>query len=289
MNRIVPGIAALIAVTAGGLTAQPAEAQMRRSAPAPTAIMKAAPKPVSRPGDLRSGAGYFIAPRYLPSVGDTEIYVDPVVILGSSPVAPGTPVLAQLGIEHKLADGLEFHANLSPISLIGVRGPLASMGTTSLGYALYYRSDSYPLGSNPFPPGTGPSFFGLVPVPGVAEARGAELRLNAMQAFAPFNLFVSPVAAVMSNRTVAGADIGLDLDLDRLVIGYTASAKYAVANPFPNVSGFQPFELQHSVGGRLVLNDASYLQAHYMLFPSDTYGNTVQVLVGGIGFRLAGR
>lgn len=237
-----------------------------------------------RPGDLRSAGGYFIAPRFLDHVGDSEFYLDGVYCPVSSPNKPGTTVLGQLGLEYKLTDCMDLHANLGPISLIGLRGELMSMGRGTLGYGLYYRTDSYPISGSGYAPGTGPTFYGLA-IPGVAEARGAELRLESLHDFKPLMIYVSPVTAVLSNRSMVGADVGVDLDFDRMVVGYTASLKYNYFNPFP-ATAINSFEVQHSLGVRYVLSDHGFVHAHYMIFPADTYYNSVQVLVAGFGLRV---
>lgn len=265
----------------------PAFAQMKTSkgSHADHCAMDELSVPASRPGDIRSAGAFFIAPRYLPHVGDAEIYLDPVYVLSSTPQAPGSPWIGQVGLEYKLSDALELHASVSPYSLIGFRGPLFEADSKALGWAAYYRTDSYPTGGAALPPGVGAPLFGLLPLGGVGEARGAELRFNGMHRHSMVNVFISPVASVMSNRTNVGADLGLDLDLGQVVLGYTGSFKYNVLNPYSGISNFQNVELQHVVGGRVILDDHLYLQANYFMVPADTYGNSVNSIVAGIGYR----
>ena len=123
--KLFPCLAAFTSVI---VTASPAFAQMRTSQgsnPVSSAPGTAAP---SRAGDWRSGAGCFIAPRYLNAAGDSEFSVDAGYLLGTGPNAASTtavpfPWLGQLGLQYKVSDPLEADLILGPDSLLGIRGP----------------------------------------------------------------------------------------------------------------------------------------------------------------------
>lgn len=259
-----PLVAALFAM---GLVAMPAEARA--------------------PGDTYT-AGLFTAPRLLERVGDYEITVMPGLVLSSTPRAPGLPLVGQLGFQYVLTEDLQLDLIFDPISMYGLRGRLWESEEASLVWGAHVRTDTYPTGrpdASSFAPGLSPLAFGLAPLPGLNEARGGELRLGYVRDWAPFRLSVSPLAMVMSNRSGAGAEVGAEVLLGPAVVGYTGSFISNLYNPWVNDVTLRPIETVHGIGGRWALSESSYLHAAYFLVPGDAYGNRVEALMAGVGFR----
>lgn len=257
---------ALLAVTCGLSLATPALAE----------------EPVRLENSLTSG-GLNIAPRYLDQVGDIDLN-----LLGgylNYPNSAANLVGGQFALQARILDQVQLLANMGPLTEIGLRGPLADLGWVKLGWDAHYRSDLYFL-IQPGPGRTAP-MFGLSPMPG-SSAYGLEGQLNAMHSYLGFNLFVSPLLAVMSNRTTAGLAAGLDWNLDRLGLGYGFSYRANVVNPNQSTEPLAASELQHSVGVRYSLTERLYAQANYYLQPADSYGIPSQTVLAGVGMRLLG-
>jgi hypothetical protein len=286
--KLFPCLAAFTSVI---VTASPAFAQMRTSQgsnPVSSAPGTAAP---SRAGDWRSGAGCFIAPRYLNAAGDSEFSVDAGYLLGTGPNAASTtavpfPWLGQLGLQYKVSDPLEADLILGPDSLLGIRGPLLQGDTLSLGWGAFYHSEIYPTRLSTSGAGLGRAFFGLLdaiaPGNGLSETRGGQVRVEGLWNMAPLTVYLTPLAQVMSNRSSVGADFGADLDLGSLTLGYTGGYKYNFLSAY---AGIQPNEFMNVFGGRYRLSDQLYLQASYMRVSWDSYGGFGHAVMGGIGYR----
>ncbi|MBO9540921.1 carboxypeptidase regulatory-like domain-containing protein [bacterium] len=230
-----------------------------------------------------TAGGLNIAPRYLDRPGDVDLN-----LLGgfvNFPTTGGSLLGGQVGLQARLSDRLQLLANLGPLNEIGLRGPLWTGEATRLGWAAHYRSDLYFAIAPSF--GLPAPMFGLVPFPG-SVGQGAELKLNAMHAWNGLSLYASPLVAVMSNRSMAGLDVGVDWTLDRWGLGYAAEYRRNVHNPRQAHGSLVDSELQHSVGMRFSLDERKYLQANYYHLPTDTYGITNQTFLVGMGMRLLG-
>ncbi|MBO9541293.1 hypothetical protein J7643_11950 [bacterium] len=238
----------------------------------------AAPELKRLENSLTAG-GLNIAPRYLDKAGDIDMNLLGGVV--NYPSSEASLVGGQISFQARLTDRLLLLANMGPLNEIGLRGPLAPLADWSLGWAAHYRSDLY---------------FTTAPTTGLASpmggympgslAQGLELKLNGMRTLGGFNLYLSPLLAVMSNRTMAGAEGGIDWTWERLGLGYGLSARSNVVNAAQGAFAIAGTELQHSAGIRFSLNNASYLQANYYYAPNDTYGLPVQTILAGIGTRL---
>lgn len=280
-------VAALaVGVALAALVAAPAFAQMRGSSPDAVA----SPGTGSRPGDIWTGGGILFAPRYLDKPGDFEFGAGPTYLLSSSPSAPASPIAGVIGLEWKISESLEFSAITGPVTLAGLRGPVMENEFGSIGWALLFRSDLYPIGRTVAGAFTEPTALpqGLNKAPllgGLAMSSGGEFRVDAVQNLGPINLFVVPRLAVMSDGTRVGLGLGLDLDFDRIVLGANWNPDYNLTRATPNVNDFQN---QYGVGGRVVLTDSLYLLSNFVWVPADSYGNSVQNLLAGIGYRFSG-
>jgi hypothetical protein len=263
----------------------------------------AGPAPASRTGDFRTGSGIFMAPRYLNHTGDMELSLDGGYLFsaGSSfanRTAVSFPYLGQLSLQGKLMDNLEGDIVISPITMVGLRGPLMQSDTMSVGWGAYYRSEEYVTRLSSSVLGLGRPFFGALDAiasnNGLSEARGAQLRLetlgnlNPMMGL-PVTIYVDPMVVAMSNRTGAGAEFGADLDVGPLTLGWGGAWRYNfIANNPGGGLTVQPNEFTQTMGGRLRLNDSVYLQADYIRESWDTYGNFAHAVLGGVGFRWGG-
>ncbi|MNX94981.1 hypothetical protein D3C86_1272320 [compost metagenome] len=189
----------------------------------------------------------------------------------------------QISFQARLTDRLLMLANMGPLNEIGLRGPLVSFADWTLGWAAHYRSDLYFT--------TLPTVGLVSPMGGYMPGglgQGLELKLNGMRGLGGLNFFLSPVLGLMSNRTTAGAEGGVDWSLERLGLGYGLSARSNLLNPAQGAFAIANAEVQHSVGLRYSLDSRTYLQANYYYLLSDTYGLPVQTALAGIGMRLVG-
>lgn len=240
----------------------------------------AAPELKRLENSLTSG-GLNIAPRYLDNPGDVDMN-----LLGgfvNYPTSEASLMGGQISFQARLTDRLLMLANMGPLNEIGLRGPLDSLADWRLGWAAHYRSDLY---------------FTTLPTTGLVSplggympgslGQGLELKLNGMRSLGGFNLYLSPLLSVMSNRTMAGAEGGVDWSWDRLGLGYGLSARSNVLNAAQGAFAIAAAEIQHSLGLRYSLDNRSYLQANYYYQPSDTYGLPIQTALAGIGMRLVG-
>ncbi|MBO9542321.1 carboxypeptidase regulatory-like domain-containing protein [bacterium] len=229
-----------------------------------------------------STGGLNIAPRYLSRPGDVDLN-----LLGGAVTYPtnGSGLMGgQLSVQARITDGLQLLANMGPLAEVGLRGPIGTFQGWTVGWDARYRQDMYFVAAS----GTGlaSTLFG-VPLIG-ASASGAEFKLNGMLPFSGFNLFVSPVAASLSNRSYLGLDGGIDWSWDRLGLGYALSYHANLINPAEGTATLTPHELLHGMGIRYSLTDRHYLQANYLWQSADVYGlANQQILVGG-GMRLFG-
>lgn len=277
---------ALGVALAGAANAAPAFAQMRTSAPQASPMASAA---ASRPGDVWTGGGILFAPRYLDNPGDFEFGAGPSYLLSSTPSVPASPIAGILGFAYKLSDSLELAAIAGPVTLAGLRGPVMENEFGSVGWALLFRADMFPVGKMAGTTFTEPTTLpqGLTKAPllgGLAMNQGGELRVDAMQNLGPINLFAVPRLAVMSDGTRVGLGLGLDLDLDRIVVGANWSPDLNLTRPTAQVNDFVN---QFGVGGRAVLTDNLYLVSNFVWVPADSYGNNVQNVLAGIGYRFS--
>jgi hypothetical protein len=227
-----------------------------------------------------TAGGLHIAPRYLTRTGDVDVSA-----LGgfvNYPSSGGSLAGAQLSLQARLADGLVWLGDLGTRTSFGLRGPLWGDEQVTVGWDAHYRSDVYFYLDQGF--GLSPAGFGLVPgMPG-SWSQGAAAAVNGEYAWGPLRAYLSPTLAILSNRTSAGAALGLDWDLDRLTVGYGAALGYnAVANGTTTT-----FEQRHSAGARIYLTDWAYLQtnAHYQV--ADAYGEPTLAVLAGVGTRLLG-
>ncbi|MBU6430226.1 MAG: hypothetical protein KGR26_14515, partial [Cyanobacteria bacterium REEB65] len=279
-------------LVAGLLVAPPAWSQMVMS----SGSSQAAASAPSRPGDSWTGGGLLFAPRYL-SAGSGQIGIGPAFMFAATPSVPASPLSGALGVDYAIADGSEIFAVLGPVTLAGYRGRLMQNDYGAVGWALDYRADTYPAMGNhhagPLPAGASSSpttyFQGLNAAPilgGMAIAQGAELRVDAMQNLGPIDLYVSPKLSAMSIGLKPGLGLGIDVDLGRIVLGYDILGQ---ANVSPASSAYNAgFEIQHGLGGRVILTDNLYLQADWFYQPQDDLYNAEQGMAGGIGYQWGG-
>ncbi|MBM3273723.1 MAG: hypothetical protein FJZ00_01115 [Candidatus Sericytochromatia bacterium] len=292
-------------VFAGLLAPAPeARAQMRLY----TGGSQAAQAKKNLPGESRTAAGAYLLPRYLAHPGDYELGFETHMVLASSPAKPGGPHIPQIAGLYQPWPFLELQAVVGPTARIGTRGPIFRTDTFGIGWAAGYRIDDIPVGTitaagdfsqGAMPPGVGQP-LGSGFLPGIGLAQGGELRLETLQRHALDVGFVdvglSPAAIVASNRTGAGADVSLDLALERFTVGYTGTVVYNAINPFDpglktgtqpvaGVLQFNPLELQHALGARVVVGDRACIQVGYRFIQQDTYFNSWHLISGGIGFR----
>ena len=228
-------------------------------------------------------AGSPIAPRYLVEVADLD-----VSLLGSFVQYPGIRASllgSELGVQYRLSESLHLMANLGHTAEIGLRGPLIEASAFRLGWGAHYRSDWYFLTASGM--GLGAPAFGIIPVPGGA-AHGMELSLNAMQTWQQWAFYLSPSVSVMSNRSLAGMEAGVDWNLGRLGLGYAFGHHQLLHNPDHGASSLVPSEQAHRLGVRWAWSQDGYLHLHAMATPQDTYGIPLQGLMAGIGWRFSG-
>ena len=247
---------------------------------APLASALAADDEPRRLENSLTAGGLNIAPRYLDQVGDVDLNL--LFGFGHFPTTNGIALGGQLGLQTRLLDQLQLLANAGPLTELGLRGPLFLSPMFDLGWDARYRSEIYFANE----PGFGLSTPLLTLSPGAA-AHGPELKLNAAAKWGGFTLFLTPLAAWMSNRTALGLEGGLDWAWQRWGLGYSMSYRENVSTPFPG-SGVLPRELQHGLGLRYSLDEKTFLQANAYLTPGDTYGTTNQMLLVGFGRRLFG-
>ena len=267
----------------------PAFAQMRTSTGSPAPTYEEA----SRPGDIWTGGGILFAPRYLNSPGDFEFGAGPSYLLGSAPAVPASPIAGVVGLQWKVSDSLELSAVTGPVTLAGLRGPVMENEFGSVGWALLYRADLYPIGSKSTTgtftePAVLPQGLNKAPLlGGLAMSQGGELRIDGMQKLGPINLFAVPRLAVMSDGTRLGVGLGFDLDFNTVVVGANWSPSFNITPTDAIKVAKTDFENQYGVGGRLVLTDSLYLMGNYVFVPADAYGNNVQTVLAGIGYRFS--
>lgn len=280
------GAIALGVLASTAFVATPVYAQMVMSTP------QGGNAQVSRPGDIWTGGGLLFAPRYL-SAGSGQVGVGLGYLTGASPATTASPLTGELGIDYAVMDGTEIYALLAPVTLVGVRSQLMANDYGSVGWDLNYRADFYPdLDSTRAGVGatttTAPISLrqGLTAAPifgGLAMAQGAELRIDAEQKLGPVDLYATPKLAAMSIGLKPGLGLGLDLDLGRLVLGYNIVGQ---ANVSPASSLYNAgFQLEHGLGGRVVLTDNLYIQANWYYIPQDDLYNTDSTLLAGIGYQ----
>jgi hypothetical protein len=276
------------AATLLGLTAAPAFAQMRMSSPSSAA----SDETESRPGDIWTGGGLIFAPRYLDNPGDLELGLGPTYLVNSAPGKAAIPFAGVLGFSWKMTDSLELAAIAGPLTLAGLRGPISESEYGSVGWALVYRSDMYPVGTLTGTTFTEPTALpqGLNKAPllgGLAMSQGGELRIEGMQKLGPINLFALPNLGVMSDGTRVGLGLGLDLDFDRVVLGGNWVSRLNITPTQAIQNAKTTFENQYSAGGRLVMTDSLYLVTNFVYIPADAYGNNVSNFLAGIGYRFS--
>lgn len=295
------GALTLSVMAATSLLAGPAMAQMKTSAGGSTATATG-PASASRAGDMRTGGGFFMAPRYLNNPGDLELSIDGGYVFSAGPSFANRatvpfPTIGQLSLQYKLTDSLEGDVIVSPVSMVGLRGPLMQSDMMSMGWGAYYRSDIYYTTLNTSAGGLGRALFGAVDAisanNGLSEARGGQLRLETMGNMGsmglPITIYVDPMVVVMSNRTGAGAEFGADLDVGPLTLGYNGAYRYNfVTQTAPVVGTVQPNEFIQAMGGRLRLTDNFYLQGDYIRQSWDSYGRFAHAVLGGVGYRFGG-
>lgn len=236
-------------------------------------------EPVRLENSLTSG-GLNIAPRYLDHVGDVDLNL----LMGfvQFPSTGGALIGGQVGLQARVLDQLQLLANTGPLTEIGLRGPLWLSPMLDLGWDARYRNEIYFAND----PGFGLNTPLLPLFPG-ASAQGPEVKLNAAAKWNGFQLFVTPLAAWMSNRTALGLEGGLDWAWQRWGLGYSVAYRANVSTPFPG-SGVLPSEMQHGLGLRYSLDARTFLQANYYLIPGDTYGTSNQMVLAGFGRRIFG-
>lgn len=236
-------------------------------------------EPTRLENSLTSG-GLNIAPRYLDQVGDVDLNL----LMGfvQFPSTGGGVLGGQVGLQARVLDQLQLLANTGPLTEIGLRGPLFLSQNLDLGWDARYRNEIYFANV----PGFGLNTPLLPLFPG-ASAQGPEIKLNAAAKWGGFQLFVTPLAAWMSNRTAIGLEGGLDGAWQRWGLGYSLSYRANVATPFPG-SGVLPSEMQHGLGLRYSLDERTFLQANAYLIPGDTYGTANQTILAGFGRRIFG-
>jgi hypothetical protein len=228
-------------------------------------------------------AGAPIAPRYLAEVGDLDVSLS-----GSFVQYPGIRASllgSELGVQYRLSESLHLMANLGHTAEIGLRGPLLEASTFRLGWDAHYRSDWYFLTASGV--GLGAPAFGLIPMPG-GTAHGMELSVNAMQAWQSWSFYLSPSVSVMSNRSLAGLEAGVDLSLGRFGLGYAVGHHQLLHNPDPGASSLVPTEQAHRLGMRWAWSKEAYAHVHATVVPQDAYGISWQGVTAGIGWRFAG-
>ncbi|MNX11375.1 hypothetical protein D3C86_411350 [compost metagenome] len=236
-------------------------------------------EPVRLENSLTSG-GLNIAPRYLDHVGDVDLNL----LMGfvQFPSTGGAVIGGQIGLQARVLDQLQLLANTGPLTEIGLRGPLFLSPSFDLGWDARYRNEIYFAND----PGFGLNTPLLPLFPG-ASAQGPEVKLNAAAKWGGFQLFVTPLAAWMSNRTVLGLEGGLDWAWRRWGLGYSMAYRANVSTPFPG-SGVLPSEMQHGLGLRYSLDERTFLQANAYLIPGDSYGTANQMILAGFGRRIFG-
>ncbi|MNW99308.1 hypothetical protein D3C86_287790 [compost metagenome] len=251
-------------------------------AASPSAVVDRA-DPIPAFQNASTHAGSPIAPRYLAEVGDLD-----VSLLGSFVQYPGIRASllgSELGVQYRLSESLSLKANLGHTAAIGLRGPLIEASAFRLGWDVHYRSDWYFLTASGM--GLGAPAYGVIPVPGGA-AHGMELSLNAMQAWQQWAFYLSPSVSLMSNRSLAGMNAGVDLNLGRFGLGYAFGHHQVLHNPDPGASSLVPSEQAHRLGVRWAWSKDGYIHLHAMAIPQDTYGIPLQGLMAGIGWRFSG-
>ncbi len=263
---------------------------------------KTADAKANLPGDSLCAAGDMVLPRYLAAPGDHEIALGQYVLLASSPGSLGGPFLPQLAASVKVLSFLDLQAIVGPWTRIGARGPILTGASAALGWSADYRADLVAVGrtlaTGEFhpgvaPPGTSPP-VGFWSVPGVAVARGGEIRLDGLSRTALdagfLDLGLSPFGYFMMNRAGGGADLTVDWALERFTIGYTGTAQYNVLDPFVGTVGavgITPLELRHGVGAKILVGERNMVQVGYRFVQADAYGNSLHLLTCGLGFRSA--
>lgn len=227
-------------------------------------------------------AGAPIAPRYLTDVGDLD-----VSLLGSFIRYPGIRASllgSELALQVRLSDALHVMANLGHAAEIGLRGPLIEASAFRLGWDAHYRSDWYFLTASGF--GLGAPAYGVIPVPG-GSAHGMEVSLNAMQSWRQWSFYLTPSVSVMSNRSLAGFEAGVDWTIGPLGLGYAFGHQQMVHNPDLGASSLVPAEQLHRLGARWAWSKDAYVHLHAKVTPQDTYGIPVQGLMAGVGWTFS--
>jgi hypothetical protein len=297
-------IAAAWAVVGVMAPALQAHAQMRLY----TGGSQAAQARKNLPGESRTAAGAHLLPRYLAHPGDYELGLETHMALASSPGKLGGPHIPQFSGLYQPLSFLELQAIVGPVARIGARGPILRTDTLGIGWSAGYRIDDIPIGATTAagaftdgaaPPGVGQP-LGSGFLPGIGLAQGGEVRVETLQRYALDVGFVdvglAPAAIVAGNRTGAGGDVSLDLALDGFTVGYTGTVVYNAINPFApglksgaapiaGVLQFNPLELQHALGARMIVGDRAYIQVGYRFIQQDTYFNSWHLISGGLGFR----
>ena len=286
MQTRLMGAIALGPLAASLLVATPALAQMRMSSGS-TQYSSA-----SRPGDIWTGGGLLFAPRYL-AAGGGQVGIGPAFVFGATPGVPASPVAGELGIDYAIMDGTEVYALLAPVTMAGFRGQIMANDYGAVGWDVNYRADFYPDQGNMnagkgSTATSGPTAFypGLTAAPifgGLAMSQGAEARIDAEQKFGPLNGFASLGLKAMSIGLKPGLGLGLDLDLGRIVLGYNIVGEGNVTPVSSRYNG--GLQLEHGLGGRIVLSDNTYLQANWFYRPQDDLYNAEQGIVVGVGYQ----
>ncbi len=233
--------------------------------------------------DSLTAAGLHVAPHYLGRAGDVDIG-----LLGgfaSFPTMGGGLAGGKIGLQARMDDSLALLADLGPVTAVGLRGLVWSDLGARVGWDARFRSEIYFAVAPGF--GLTKAGFGLIPnFPG-AQSNGVELALDGEYRWNAFRFYASPALVAMSNRTATGLSGGADVVVGPVTLGLGSSLQANVLNPAGAALPIEPFELRHSAGVRLFLNDWSYLQATYHLVPADTYGVPSSTVLAGIGIRMA--
>lgn len=230
-----------------------------------------------------TNGGLNIAPRYLHQVGDLDL-----AVLGSYlsyPVSAANLAGTQVSLQMRLSDRLQVLADLGHSSEVGLRGPIVETREWAVGWDAHYRSDLYFLTNSGM--GLSSPMFGMVPFPG-GTAQGMELGLNTMRTWGSFDLYLTPVVSVMSNRSMAGLDGGLDWSFGRLGLGYGLGYRRLLFNPDVPNSALVSDEVEHSLGLRFDWTSKLFSQLKVFWTPGDSYGLPMQGVMAGIGLRLLG-
>lgn|GEM_PF-2841029 len=291
MNHSVQHLTAFLALALAPLSEPPAQMAVPPSvagAPTASASVTVAEDPASTRSDPTlenslTNSGINIAPRYLYQVGDIDMTVRGGFI--NYPTSAAQLAGSQLSMQMRLTDRLQVMADLGHTTEVGLRGPLFNALDWTIGWDAHYRSDLYFLANSGM--GLSAPMFGMVPFPG-GSAQGMEIALNTMRPWKNFNLYLTPVVSVMSNRTMAGGDGGLDWNLGRLGLGYSLGYRHILVNPDAVNASLISDEIKHSVGARYGHSDKLFSQVNYFWSTGDTYGIPVQGLLAGIGVRLFG-